>query len=137
MGEDELKNQLKEAEEKNINLRFDSMDKNIDTLKTSVNREFTDIKTLLLKTIDNYTIISEELRGRVLKLEEKQRNCPITPVRLDLRRYSKDTAFVRLLFGNPWKVVVISTLWILLIVMLVIAFGPGLFFDALIKLRGF
>ena len=139
MGETErieqLELELREEKDKNINLRFDTMDKNFDDLRENVNLQFTDIKTLLHKTIDQNAVLVEELRGRLNKVEERQRNCPITPIKLDMKRIAKETSFIRSLFSNPWKGALIVTFWIILIVTLVLIFGPTSVFETLLKLK--
>lgn len=140
MGESErieqLELELREEKDKNINLRFDTMDKNFEELRENVNLQFTDIKALLNRTIDQNGILVEELRGRISKVEERQRNCPITPIKLDIKRFAKETSFIRALFSNAWKGSLVVTIWIIIIVTLVLVFGPSSVFEILLKLKG-
>ena len=130
--EKDLRHQLEETKNQNINLRFDK-----------VENELTEIKNLLKEYVLEIRANREEalkitrlLDDRIIKLEEVHRNCPIKSVKAELGRYAKETSFVRGIFRNPWKGVIIMSIWMILVTILVIVFGPCAIFEMLMKLKG-
>lgn len=122
---EELKDKLEEAKEINLNLRFDNVEK-----------QLTEIKEILKENSTLYKGEIDSLKFRVGLLEEYQKHCPITSVKSDTMRYSRETIFIRNIFKNPWKGVVVLTLYIIVIVTLVLAFSPSTIFEVLLKMKG-
>jgi len=132
MGEEkDLREQLEEVKSQNINLRFDNVERELTEIKTLLKDYVLEIKTNREEALKITSALSE----RVTKVEECQRNCPIKVVKAELGRYSRETSFIRALFKNPWKGVLLTTLWIIVITILVVAFGPTAIFETLIKLK--
>jgi Fe2+ transport system protein B len=147
---EETKAQLEQVKTENLNLRFDKVEQELTDVKT----ELTDIKSLIKEYVNESRINREEykkgqaqlreeylqgqknLEERILSLEETRRNCPVKVVKHELGRYSRETVFIRGLFKNVWKGILISTLYIVVVIILVIAFGPNAIFEGLMKLKG-
>lgn len=124
--EKDLKNKIEELQETNINLRFDSVEK-----------ELKDIKELLAESIKtsqeaNKLLQNEmkETKDRIIILEEKNRNCPIGTYRLELKRISNETKISRILFKNIWTTLI--TLLISNLISLILLAAAGL--EPIIKL---
>jgi hypothetical protein len=133
MGEEkDLREQLEEAKSQNINLRFDTVEKDLTEIKDLLKNYVLEIKNNREEAIK----ITKLLDGRVIRLETAHDHCPIKVVKAELGRYSRETSFVREMFKNPWKGIILLTLWIIIVVVLVVAFGPAALFEGLMKLKG-
>lgn len=128
MGEKEadLTKKVEELQESNINLRFNTVEK-----------ELLEIKTLLKESINRMELNHElalknigAVKDKVAVLEEKYRNCPINTYKVELKRYASETSFLRAVFANPIKGVLALTAWIALVMILLAALG----LEPLIKL---
>ena len=119
MAEKNLEQQVKELQEANINLRFNTVETQLseikDLLKESINKAELN-HALALKNID-------ETKARVSILEEKHRNCPIAIYKGELKRFGIETRFVRYVFKKAWVGVAITTGWIVIVVILLAVFG--------------
>lgn len=134
-----LKERLEAAKTENLNLRFDKVESELTDVKT----ELIDIKTLIKEYVtESRTNREEYLRGqqalndRISSLEETRRNCPVKILKAELARYGKETSFVRGIFKNAWKGIVVLTVWIIIINTLVLLFGPNSIFELILKLKG-
>lgn len=118
--EQALEQQLKELQEANINLRFDSVEKELKDIKGLLERSIQtaeDANKIALKQIT-------DVSARVASLEEKNRNCPITTYRVELKRFGAETKFLRYFFSKPLIGISILTGWIILVFILLAAYGP-------------
>lgn len=124
-GSEKLKNEIEKVKEAHLNLRFDNVEK-----------QLLEIKEILKES----NILSkqeiESLKKRVTLLEEYRRNCPIATVKQEVIRYHNETSFIRGLFKNPWKGAVILGVFIIIITIFVIIFGPNKMFETLLKMKG-
>ena len=120
-----LQDKLEEAKEKNLNLRFDNVEKQLTEIKEILRESNTLSKTEI-----------ESLKARVTLLEEHRRACPIVSIKQETVRYSRETSFIRGLFKNPWKGILITSVFVIIIVTLVLVFGPSAIFETLLKLKG-
>lgn len=118
MAEKNLEQQVKELQEANINLRFNTVEK-----------ELLEIKSLLKESIqtakENHELALqniEDTRNKVSILEEKQRNCPISAYKGELKRFGIETKFIRYLFKKPLIGIGMLTGWIILVIFILIAF---------------
>lgn len=123
---------IEELQESNINLRFNAVEKELLEIKMLLKDSIFKAdknNELALENIDN-------LKNRILILEEKDRNSPIQDIVKDVDKYHKETSFIRSLFKNPWKGVLLTTIWIIIIAVLTILFGPKELIEAVMKLKG-
>lgn len=122
---EKLKNEIEKVKEAHLNLRFDNVEK-----------QLLEIKEILKES----NILSkqeiESLKKRVTFLEEYRRNCPITTVKQEVIKYRNETSFIIGLFKNPWKGIVILGVFIIIITIFVIIFGPNKMFEILLKMKG-
>jgi predicted transcriptional regulator len=133
MDEDkDLRNQLEEIKTQNINLRFDKVEKELTEIKNLLKEYVLEIKANREEALK----ITKLLDDRLLKLEEACRNCPIKSVKAELGRYARETSFIRAMFKNPWKGAIIMSVWMILVTVLVIVFGPDAIFEMLMKIKG-
>ena len=115
MAEKDLEQKVEKLQEANINLRFNTVEKELSEIKSLLKESIHTANLnheLALKNID-------ETKGRVTFLEEKQRNCPIDK----LERFGIETKFIRYLFKKTWIGVAITTAWIVIVILLLAAFG--------------
>ena len=120
MAEKNLEQQVKELQEANINLRFNTVEKQLSKIEQL-------LEQYLIKAEENHTIALkniEDTKNRVTVLEEKQRNC---------LRFGIETKFVRYLFNKPIVGTAILTGWIILVVFILVAFD----IEPIIKLLTF
>lgn len=123
---------IEELQESNINLRFNAVEKELLEIKML-------LKDSIFKADKNHELALENidnLKNRILILEEKDRNSPIQDIVKDVDKYHKETSFIRSLFKNPWKGVLLTTIWIIIIAVLTILFGPKELIEAVMKLKG-
>lgn len=123
---------IEELQESNINLRFNAVEKELLEIKML-------LKDSIFKADKNHELALENidnLKNRILILEEKDRNSPIQDIVKDVDKYYKETSFIRSLFKNPWKGVILTTIWIIIIAVLTILFGPKELIEAVMKLKG-
>ena len=132
MEEKDLQHRVEQLEKENINLRFDKVEKELSEIKDLLKEYVAEIKA----NREEALTITKGLDTRVTSLEETRRNCPIKVVKAEVHRYAIETSFIRAMFKNPWKGAILMSLWITLIVILIIAFGPGALFEGLMKLKG-
>ena len=119
MAEKNLEQQVKELQEANINLRFNTVEKQLSKIEQL-------LEQYLIKAEENHTIALkniEDTKNRVTVIEEKQRNCPISTYKGELKRFGIETKFVRYLFKKPWVGVVVTTGWIIIVIILLAVFG--------------
>lgn len=132
MEDKTLKDKLEEAKEANLNLRFDNVEKQLTEIK-DILRE----SNMLSKTeIEALKHSDLKLSERIAILEEHRRSCPIISVKQEVKRYGLETSFIRGLFKNPWKGLVIVSIFTIIVVTLVLLFGPEAIFQTLLKLKG-
>lgn len=120
MESKDLQQEVKSLQEANINLRFNTVEKQLSKIETL-------LEQYLIKAEDNHKLALqniEDTKNRVTALEEKQRNCPIATYKGELKRFSIETKFLRFLFSKAWVGIVVTTIWIIVIVMLLAVFGP-------------
>lgn len=123
---------IEELQESNINLRFNTVEKELLEIKML-------LKDSIFKADKNHELALENidnLKNKILILEEKDRNSPIQDIVKDVDKYYKETSFIRSLFKNPWKGVLLTTIWIIIIAVLTILFGPKELIEAVMKLKG-
>lgn len=115
MAEKDLEQKVEKLQEANINLRFNTVEK-----------ELSEIKSLLKESIHTANLNHElalknieDSKARITILEEKQRNCPIDK----LERFGIETKFIRYLFRKPWVGTVILTAWVIIVIILLAVFG--------------
>lgn len=118
--EQELEKRVEELQANTINIRFDNVEK-----------QLTEIKTLLKEVIDtgaaNHKLALEKtevVAEKVRVLEDKERNCPVHGLKLEVRRFGNETKFLRYMFANPYVGITLLTFYISLIVILIAVFGP-------------
>ena len=119
MAEKNLEQQVKELQEANINLRFNTVEKQLSKIEQL-------LEQYLIKAEENHTIALksiEDTKDRVTVLEEKHRNCSISTYKGELKRFGIETKFVRYLFKKPWVGVVVTTGWIIIVIILLAVFG--------------
>ena len=129
MAEKNLEQQVKELQEANINLRFNTVEKQLSKIEQL-------LEQYLIKAEENHTIALkniEDTKNRVTVLEEKNRNCPVSTYKGELKRFGIETKFVRYLFKKPIIGVAILTVWVILIVFVLVAFD----IEPIIKLLTF
>ena len=117
--EQDLLEQVDKLKENNINLRFNT-----------VEEKLTEISELLKKLTEttgaNYTLLEKRVRD----IEDKQKNCSVTTLSREVKRFSLETNFLRHLFKNPlWGIIALTT-WIVIVVIVLVAFG----FEPILKL---
>ena len=110
--EQTLEKKIEELQETNINLRFNTVEDKLTKI--------TELLENLTKTTGNN---HEMLERRVRDLEGKQKNCPVTTLSRELKRYSLETKWTRLIYGKPWKWVVVQTITTFIIIVILAAFG--------------
>lgn len=115
MVEKDWEQKVEKLQEANINLRFNTVEK-----------ELSEIKSLLKESIHTANLNHElalknieDSKARITILEEKQRNCPIDK----LERFGIETKFIRYLFRKPWVGTVILTAWVIIVIILLAVFG--------------
>lgn len=118
---DRLQEQLQIERDRNIDLKFETLNNKLD-----------EAITLLKENMVKHDLNKESIR----KLEERQRNCPVTVMKTEMKRYSKETSFLRGLFKNPIIGTMVVTLWIIFIFGLLITFGPDSLVEFLMKFKG-
>jgi len=118
--EKDLRQEVKELQEANINLKFDSVEKQLSEIKTLLKESISKAELNHELAIKNI----EDTKARVAVLEEKHRNCPIATYKGELKRFGIETKFLRYVFSNPWKGVLFLTLWVVLIVFILAVVGP-------------
>ena len=119
MAEKNLEQQVKELQEANINLRFNTVEKQLSKIEQL-------LEQYLIKAEENHTIAIkniEDTKVRVTTLEEKYRNCPIFTYKGELKRFGIETKFIRYLFKKTWVGVAITTTWIIIVVLVLATFG--------------
>jgi len=117
--EADLTKKVEELQESNINLRFNTVEKELLEIKTLLRESINKAELnheLALKNID-------VVKGKITILEEKYRNCPINTYKSELKRYALETRFLRAVFTNPIKGTLALTAWITLVIVLLAAFG--------------
>jgi hypothetical protein len=129
--EKDLREQLEIVKSQNINLRFDTVEKELTEIKNLLKDYVLEIKN----NREEALAIAKLLDNRVTKLEEGQRNCPVKVMKAELHRYSRETSFLRGMFKNPWKGAILLSLWIAIITILVVSFGPSGIFEGVMRLR--
>lgn len=107
-----LEKKVEELQETNINLRFNTVEDKLTKI--------TELLENLTKTTGNN---HEMLERRVRDLEDKQKNCPVTTLSRELKRYSLETKWTRLIYDKPWKWVVVQTITTFIIIVILAAFG--------------
>lgn len=122
---------LEEQKEKYIDSRFESMQNSINAVKESLE----EVKSLLKENISQMSTNIGKLDNRIDNLEIKHEKCPVHTVKDDLKTVKDETKFIRFVFANGWRGVTILTLWIILIIYIVIAFGPDSVLNFLTKLK--
>ena len=129
MAEKNLEQQVKELQEANINLRFNTVEKELSEIKSLLKESIQTAKENHELALQNI----EDTRNKVSILEEKQRNCPISAYKGELKRFGIETKFVRYLFKKPIVGTAILTGWIILVVLILVAFD----IEPIIKLLTF
>ena len=110
--EQTLEKKIEELQETNINLRFNTVEDKLTKI--------TELLENLTKTTGNN---HEILEKRVRDLEDKQKNCPVTTLGRELKRYSLETKWIRLIYDKPWKWVVVQFSITFIIIVILAAFG--------------
>lgn len=110
--EQALEKEIKELQETHINLRFNTLEKQLIKI------------TELLEDLTKTTGYNHEMiEKRVRDLEDKQKNCPVTTLGRELKRYSLETKWVRLIYDKPWKWVIVQFSITFIIIVILAAFG--------------
>lgn len=107
-------------------------DKNIDLKFQALNDKLDEALTLLKENMQKHDLNRDSIK----ELETKFKNCPINVVKSEMKRYAKETNFVRALFKNPIVGTFVLTLWIIFIFGLLITFGPDSLVEFLMKFKG-
>ena len=110
--EQSLEKKIEELQETNINLRFNT-----------VENQLTKITNLLEDLTKTTGSNHEMLERRVRDLEDKQRNCPVTTLSREVKRYATETKWTRMIYDKPWKWVVIQFSITFIIIVIFAAFG--------------
>lgn len=118
MVEKNLEQQVKELQEANINLRFNTVEKELLEIKSLLKESIQTAKKNHELALQNI----EDTRNKVSILEEKQRNCPISAYKGELKRFGIETKFIRYLFKKPLIGIGMLTGWIILVIFILIAF---------------
>lgn len=126
-----VEEQLKKKEEETINIKFDYMQRSIDSMQKSID----EIKEMLKESMKNSSENVKSLEDKIYDLELKYKTCPITDMNADLKNVIKETKFIRFIFGNGWRGVVILTTWIVLIFILLIVIGPKEVLEFMLKFK--
>ena len=119
MAEKNLEQKIEELQEANINLRFNTVEKQLSKIEQL-------LEQYLIKAEENHTIALKRIddtEKKIATLEEKQRNCPISTYKGELKRFGIETKFIRYLFKKTWVGVAITTAWIVIVILLLAAFG--------------
>ena len=118
--EQALEKKVEELQETNINLRFNSVEEKLEKIEKLLE------KSILTSEDANKIALQQisDASNRISALEEKQRNCPITSFRTELKRFGVETKFLRYLFSKPLVGVAILTAWIILVFVILAAYGP-------------
>jgi len=116
----ELADKIEKLQEDNLNLRFDKVEK-----------ELQDLSKLLTEWIHEQkegnktsSELINEISKRLLVVEEKHKNCPISAYRADVKKLAVETKFIRQMFAKPIVGIVVLTIWIAFIVMILALLGP-------------
>ena len=132
MEDKTLKDKLEEAKEANLNLRFDNVEKQLIEIK-EILKESNILSKAEIESLKNSDL---KLSERIAILEEHRRSCPIISLKHEVKRYGLETSFIRGVFKNPWKGLIITGVFIIIIVTLVLVLGPRVIFETLLKLKG-
>ena len=116
-----LQEQLQAERDKNIDLKFQNLNMKMD-----------EVIALLKDNVKKH----DQNRDSIKELESKFQNCPIGAVQTELKKYGKETNFLRALFKNVIVGVFVITLWIMFIFGLLITFGPDSLVEFLMKFKG-
>lgn len=119
MAEKDLEQKVEKLQEANINLRFNTVEKELLEIKSLLKESIQTAKKNHELALQNI----EDTRNKVSILEEKQRNCPISAYKGELKRFGIETKFIRYLFKKTWVGVAITTIWIIIVILLLAAFG--------------
>lgn len=119
MVEKDLEQKVEKLQEANINLRFNTVEKELLEIKSLLKESIQTAKKNHELALQNI----EDTRNKVFILEEKQRNCPISAYKGELKRFGIETKFIRYLFKKTWVGVAITTIWIIIVILLLAAFG--------------
>ena len=93
-----LQEQLQAERDKNIDLKFQNLNTKMD-----------EVITLLKDNVKKH----DQNRDSIKELESKFQTCPIGVVKAELKRYGKETNFLRALFKNAIVGTFVITLWII------------------------
>jgi Fe2+ transport system protein B len=107
-------------------------DKNIDLKFQNLNQKMDEVIALLKDNVKK----NDQNKDSIKELEIKVQNCPIGVVKAELKRYGKETNFLRALFKNAIVGTFVITLWIVFIFGLLITFGPDSLVEFLMKFKG-
>lgn len=116
-----LQEQLQAERDKNIDLKFQNLNTKMD-----------EVIALLKDNVKKH----DQNRDSIKELESKFQTCPIGVVETELKKYGKETNFLRALFKNVIVGVFVITLWIMFIFGLLITFGPDSLVEFLMKFKG-
>ena len=127
----EIEDKIEKLKEDNLNLRFDKVEKELQDL----NKLLTDyIKDQKESNKSNADLI-KEISDRLLIVEEKGRNCPISEYRDNVKKLATETKFIRQIFTKPAIGLILLTVWIIIIFVLLTAFGPNSIFKLISIIR--
>ena len=118
MAEKDLEQKVEKLQEANINLRFNTVEKELLEIKSLLKESIQTAKKNHELALQNI----EDTRNKVSILEEKQRNSPISAYKGELKRFGIETKFIRYLFKKTWVGVAITTIWIIIVILLLAAF---------------
>lgn len=107
-------------------------DKNIDLKFQNLNQKMDEVIALLKDNVKKH----DQNRDSIKELESKFQTCPIGVLKAELKRYGKETNFLRAVFKNAIIGTFVITLWIVFIFGLLITFGPDSLVEFLMKFKG-
>ena len=107
-------------------------DKNIDLKFQNLNQKMDEVIALLKDNVKKH----DQNKNSIKELEIRVQNCPIGAVKTELKRYGKETNFLRAVFKNAIIGTFVITLWIVFIFGLLITFGPDSLVEFLMKFKG-
>lgn len=107
-------------------------DKNIDLKFQNLNTKMDEVIALLKDNVKR----NDQNKDSIKALESKFQTCPIEVVKAELKRYGKETNFLRALFKNALVGTFVITLWVVFIFGLLITFGPDSLVEFLMKFKG-
>lgn len=107
-------------------------DKNIDLKFQNLNTKMDEVIALLKDNVKR----NDQNKNSIKALESKFQTCPIGVVKAELKRYGKETNFLRALFKNALVGTFVITLWVVFIFGLLITFGPDSLVEFLMKFKG-